>query len=319
MLEVKIENILPITEVKSSLEKLVDTVGSSDEMFVVAVDGKPKAMLVGVHHMEALTGTSHKELMPDDEADEDVDEKVKAQAPTLDDVYSQYKEELKQDLPGANDSAAAPIEDSKLPNLAPGQASQIGAEDEEDEEKPLTNEELLALSLDQARKYGAEDAEDAEDTTDTAAAPTATTTAQGNVTPLDQDETPLPAQPTASPVMDTQTPAAPAGNSSPFTYNAPELNDAQSSVDKSADNDELTMNVAPPNPAMPPVSTGQFQTPAFGAQPSATPQAVPADELTSNNQFTTSTANQAGPAVAPAAAPVNNAQAGTPNNPVIYQ
>ena len=63
MLEVKIENIVPVTEARDSFNQLVDKVEGSDEMYVLTKNGKPSAILVGVQHLEKLTGTSHEELM----------------------------------------------------------------------------------------------------------------------------------------------------------------------------------------------------------------------------------------------------------------
>lgn len=63
MLEVKIENIIPVTEARDSFNQLVDNVEGSDDMFVLTKNGKPSAILVGVQHLEKLTGTSHEELL----------------------------------------------------------------------------------------------------------------------------------------------------------------------------------------------------------------------------------------------------------------
>lgn len=63
MLEVKIDKILPITEARDSFNKIVDDVEESDELYVLTKNGKPTAVMVGVHHLEKLTGTSHEELM----------------------------------------------------------------------------------------------------------------------------------------------------------------------------------------------------------------------------------------------------------------
>lgn len=63
MLEVKIEKILPITEARDSFNKLIDEVEGTDELYVFTKNGKPAAVLVGVHHLEKLTGTSKEELM----------------------------------------------------------------------------------------------------------------------------------------------------------------------------------------------------------------------------------------------------------------
>ncbi|MCL5410763.1 MAG: type II toxin-antitoxin system prevent-host-death family antitoxin [Patescibacteria group bacterium] len=63
MLEVKIEKILPVTEARDSFNKLIDEVEGTDELYVLTKNGKPAAVLVGVHHLEKLTGTSEEELM----------------------------------------------------------------------------------------------------------------------------------------------------------------------------------------------------------------------------------------------------------------
>lgn len=62
MLEVQIENIIPVTEARDKFNQLVDGVESSDNMYVMTKNGKPTAVLVGVHHLEKLTGESHEDL-----------------------------------------------------------------------------------------------------------------------------------------------------------------------------------------------------------------------------------------------------------------
>jgi len=63
MLDVDIEKILPITEVKQNLEKIVTDVEGNDDLFVITQNGKPAAVIVGVKHLEVLTGMSHEDLM----------------------------------------------------------------------------------------------------------------------------------------------------------------------------------------------------------------------------------------------------------------
>jgi prevent-host-death family protein len=74
MLEVKIEKILPVTEARDSFNKLVDEVEGTDELYVLTKNGKPAAVLVGVHHLEKLTGTSEEELMAQANVAEQKDE-----------------------------------------------------------------------------------------------------------------------------------------------------------------------------------------------------------------------------------------------------
>lgn len=61
MLEVQIENIIPVTEARDRFNQLVDKVEGTDDLFVMTKNGKPAAILVGVHHLEKLTGENHTE------------------------------------------------------------------------------------------------------------------------------------------------------------------------------------------------------------------------------------------------------------------
>jgi len=56
MLEVDIEKIIPITEARDSFNQIIEGVEASDDLFVVTKNGKPSAIIVGVHHLEKLTG-----------------------------------------------------------------------------------------------------------------------------------------------------------------------------------------------------------------------------------------------------------------------
>ena len=56
MLEVDIEKIIPITEARDSFNQIIEGVEASDDMYVVTKNGKPSAIIVGVHHLEKLTG-----------------------------------------------------------------------------------------------------------------------------------------------------------------------------------------------------------------------------------------------------------------------
>ena len=66
MPEVDIEKIIPVTEARDKFNQIVDGVENSDELYVLTKNGKPTAVVVGVHHLEKITGTSHKELMGED-------------------------------------------------------------------------------------------------------------------------------------------------------------------------------------------------------------------------------------------------------------
>ncbi|MCX6808616.1 MAG: type II toxin-antitoxin system Phd/YefM family antitoxin [Candidatus Berkelbacteria bacterium] len=64
MLEVDIEKIIPVNEARDNLESLAAQVAASDDLFVLTQNGKPEAILVGVHHLETLTGMPGADLIP---------------------------------------------------------------------------------------------------------------------------------------------------------------------------------------------------------------------------------------------------------------
>lgn len=63
MLQVDIEKIVPVTEARDMFNKIVDEVEGSDEMYVMTKNGKPSAVIVGVNHLEKLTGEQSAEVM----------------------------------------------------------------------------------------------------------------------------------------------------------------------------------------------------------------------------------------------------------------
>jgi prevent-host-death family protein len=62
VLEVDIDKILPVTEARDSFNKIVDEVEGTDHMYVLTKNGKPAAVVVGVNHLEKLTGKTTGEL-----------------------------------------------------------------------------------------------------------------------------------------------------------------------------------------------------------------------------------------------------------------
>ncbi|MFA7244303.1 MAG: type II toxin-antitoxin system prevent-host-death family antitoxin [Patescibacteria group bacterium] len=63
MLQVDIEKIIPVTEARDMFNKIVDEVEGTDNMYVLTKNGKPSAVLVGVNHLEKLTGTEGAKVM----------------------------------------------------------------------------------------------------------------------------------------------------------------------------------------------------------------------------------------------------------------
>ncbi|MFA7252957.1 MAG: type II toxin-antitoxin system Phd/YefM family antitoxin [Patescibacteria group bacterium] len=66
MLDVDVEKILPVTEARDSLNKIIDEVEDSEQLYVITKNGKPAAIIVGVHHLEKLTGIPHTDLIVDE-------------------------------------------------------------------------------------------------------------------------------------------------------------------------------------------------------------------------------------------------------------
>ena len=63
MLEVNIEKIVPVTEARDMFNKIVDEVEGTDDLYVLTKNGKPAAVVVGVNHLEKLTGQPHGDVV----------------------------------------------------------------------------------------------------------------------------------------------------------------------------------------------------------------------------------------------------------------
>ena len=57
MLKVDVDKIIPVTDARDNFNKIIDEVDSSDDMYVLTKNGTPVAVVVGVNHLEKLTGT----------------------------------------------------------------------------------------------------------------------------------------------------------------------------------------------------------------------------------------------------------------------
>lgn len=63
MLSVDIEKIIPVTEARDMFNKIIDEVEGSDDLYVLTKNGKPAAVVVGINHLEKLTGETDTEVM----------------------------------------------------------------------------------------------------------------------------------------------------------------------------------------------------------------------------------------------------------------
>lgn len=91
MLEVDIDKILPVTEARDNFNKIIDEVEGTEAMYVLTKNGKPSAVIVGVNHLEKLTGKTADELtsIVEKKADETpVVEEVNPALPQNDNVAS---------------------------------------------------------------------------------------------------------------------------------------------------------------------------------------------------------------------------------------
>ncbi|MFA6963171.1 MAG: type II toxin-antitoxin system Phd/YefM family antitoxin [Patescibacteria group bacterium] len=83
MLEVDIEKIIPITDARDRFNQIIEEVEASDDMYVVTKNGKPSAIIVGVHHLEKLTGNK---LPTESFSEEKTDEPVASATPSADNI-----------------------------------------------------------------------------------------------------------------------------------------------------------------------------------------------------------------------------------------
>ena len=58
MLQVDVDKIIPVTEARDNFNKIVEDVDNSDQMYVLTRNGTPVAVVVGVNHLEKLTGAA---------------------------------------------------------------------------------------------------------------------------------------------------------------------------------------------------------------------------------------------------------------------
>jgi len=62
MLQVNVDKILPVTEARDKFNQIVDGVEGTDDLYVLTKNGKPSAVVVGVNHLEKLTGETGLEV-----------------------------------------------------------------------------------------------------------------------------------------------------------------------------------------------------------------------------------------------------------------
>lgn len=63
MLQVNIEKIIPVTEARDMFNRIIDEVEGTDDLYVLTKNGKPAAIVVGVNHLEKLTGETHTDVV----------------------------------------------------------------------------------------------------------------------------------------------------------------------------------------------------------------------------------------------------------------
>ncbi|MFA5158301.1 MAG: type II toxin-antitoxin system prevent-host-death family antitoxin [Patescibacteria group bacterium] len=111
MLEVDIDKILPVTEARDNFNKIIDEVEGTDHMYVLTKNGKPSAVIVGVNHLEKLTGKTADELTS-------IVEKKADETPVVEEVTSP--------IPQGDNVAGGP-KPPETAGIATGQSIQEGA------------------------------------------------------------------------------------------------------------------------------------------------------------------------------------------------
>ena len=61
-MQVDIDRIIPVTEARDKFNKIIDEVEGSDNIYVFTKNGKPASVMVGVNHLEKLTGETHGDI-----------------------------------------------------------------------------------------------------------------------------------------------------------------------------------------------------------------------------------------------------------------
>lgn len=124
MLEVKIENIIPVTEARDSFNQLVDKVENSDEMYVLTKNGKPAVIIVGIKHLEKLTGEKNEELM-------------KGLTPMSDDNVQQAVDPAAAPVAGAS-TTTPPADEDAIEEASTPTVTPVEDAEEEEEEIPAS-------------------------------------------------------------------------------------------------------------------------------------------------------------------------------------
>jgi prevent-host-death family protein len=66
MLKVDIDKIIPLTDARNDLNRIADEVNGSNTLYVLTKNGTPIAVVVGVNHLEKLTGLGGKDDLEED-------------------------------------------------------------------------------------------------------------------------------------------------------------------------------------------------------------------------------------------------------------
>ena len=122
MLQVDIEKIVPVTEARDKFNQLIDAVEGTNELYVFTKNGKPSAVLVGVNHLEKLTGESHDEVMKKvDTAQSSVGLNPEASTPAYTEPVAEPKIEPEEtSLPPTEEPTPVPTEEpANEPTTAP--------------------------------------------------------------------------------------------------------------------------------------------------------------------------------------------------------
>lgn len=208
MLDVNIEKILPITAVRDALNKIIDEVEDSNELYVITKNGKPAAIIVGVHHLEKLTGISHQTIMPDETSEDD-----KASTSQIPSVSTS---DQTQPMADSNDEQSVPLSQSPVAGSSELESSDFDDLFSNDEPTPMqpaavtTPEAPVSTPVTNPTINNALPAQPITSTTD-------------QVTPPQIQPQPLQAQPAASiPVstMDNMQNTSPAPSAIPPTNSA---------------------------------------------------------------------------------------------------
>lgn len=145
MLSVELDKIIPLTEARDSLSKIIAEVENNEEMYVLTKGGKPSVAIVSIPYLETLTGEKVEDKIRNiDESSEPIEEQQLSGSTT----WSESKQESMPEPEPMSEAVMAeetapvnqPVEtkpEEEIPATLPDQVKDLTAKFENEEMTPV--------------------------------------------------------------------------------------------------------------------------------------------------------------------------------------